>query len=110
MMDLLNFITDDAAAGAAVSALMAAVAPGSYLAIMHPAGDLDPALPEAERLWNQLAAQPVRLRSRQEVAGFLAGLDLMDPGLVTVPEWRPGPGGPVSGPLIPLYGAVGRKP
>ena len=110
MVDLLNFIDDDQAARSATSTLMAEMAPGSYLAIMHPASDLDPALPEAERLWNQLAAQPVRLRSRQQVAGFLAGLDLVDPGLVTVPEWRPGPGGPVSGPLIPLYGAVARKP
>jgi O-methyltransferase involved in polyketide biosynthesis len=110
MMDLLNFIDHDQVARSATSALMAAVAPGSYLAIMHPASDLDPALPEAERLWNRLAAQPVRLRSRQEVAGFLAGLELVDPGLVTVPEWRPGPDGPASGPLIPLYGAVARKP
>jgi len=110
MVDLLNFIDHDQVARSATSTLMAEMAPGSYLAIMHPASDLDPALPEAERLWNQLAAQPVRLRSRQEVAGFLAGLELVDPGLVTVPEWRPGPGGPASGPLIPLYGAVGRKP
>jgi O-methyltransferase involved in polyketide biosynthesis len=110
MVDLLNFIEHDQAARSATSALMAAVAPGSYLAIMHPASDLDPALPEAERLWNQLAAQRVRLRSRQEVAGFLAGLELVEPGLVTVPEWRPGPDDPASGPLIPLYGAVARKP
>jgi len=110
MIDLLNFIEHDQAARSAAATLMAAAAPGSYLAIMHPASDLDPALPEAERLWNQLAAQPVRLRSREEVAGFLAGLELVDPGLVTVPEWRPSPGGPASGPLIPLYGAVARKP
>jgi hypothetical protein len=32
--------------------------------------NLDPALLEAEQRWNQLAAQRVRLRSRQEVAGF----------------------------------------
>ncbi len=56
---------------------------------MHPASDLDPALLEAERQWNQLAAQRVRLRSREEVAGFLAGHDLVEPGLVTVPEWHP---------------------
>ena len=49
-----------------MSALIEAVPPGSYLAIMHPASDLDPALLEAERRWNQLAAQRVKLRSRQE--------------------------------------------
>src|SRR5438046_7050708 len=65
MVDLLNFIADDEAASL-VTSVLTAVAPGSYLAVMHPAGDLDPALLEAGRLWNQLAAQPVRLRSRAE--------------------------------------------
>jgi hypothetical protein len=73
MVDLLNFIDDEAAASV-VPRLTAAVAPGSYLAIMHPASDLDPALPEAGRRWNELAAQPVWLRSREDVNRFLAGL------------------------------------
>ena len=110
MVDLLNFIDDDEVAGSTVSALIEAVPPGSYLAIMHPASDLDPALLEAERRWNQLAAQRVKLRSRQEVAGFLAGLELVEPGLVTVPEWRPEEGAPAPAELIPLYGVVARKP
>jgi S-adenosyl methyltransferase len=110
MMDLLNFIEDDDVAAAAVTALVGAVPRGSFLAIMHPASDLDPALREAERHWNQLAAQRVRLRSREQVAGFLSGLELADPGLVTVPEWRPEPGQPRPGQLIPLYAAVARKP
>jgi S-adenosyl methyltransferase len=110
MIDLLNFIEDDQTAGSVVAALMAAVAPGSHLALMHPASDLDPALLEAERRWNQLAAQRVRLRSRGQVAGFLVGLDLVEPGLVTVPEWRPAPeeAGPAE--TIPLYAAVASKP
>jgi hypothetical protein len=52
----------------------------------------------------------VRLRSREQVTGFLAGLELVEPGLVTVPEWRPEPGEPGIGQFIPLYGAVARKP
>ncbi len=110
MVDLLNFIEDDQVAGAAVATLVRAVPSGSFLAIMHPASDLDPALLEAERRWNQLAAQRVRLRSREQVAGYLAGLELVEPGLVTVPEWRPEPGEPGTGQMIPLYAAVARKP
>jgi hypothetical protein len=110
MVDLLDFIEDDRAAASAVAALTGAVPAGSFLAIMHPASDLDPALLEAERRWNQLAAQRVRLRSREEVAGFLDGLELVEPGLVTVPEWRPEPGEPAAGQLIPLYAVVARKP
>jgi S-adenosyl methyltransferase len=110
MVDLLNFIEDDEAAAGVVSALMAAVPSGSYLAIMHPASDLDPALPEAERRWNLLAAQRVRLRSRPLVASYFAGLDLVEPGLVTVPQWRPGPDDAVPAEVVPLYAAVARKP
>jgi O-methyltransferase involved in polyketide biosynthesis len=110
MMDLLNFIEDDAVAAAAVATLAGAVPSGSYLAIMHPASDLDPALLEAERQWNRLAAQHVRLRSRTQVADFMAGLDPVPPGLVTVPEWRPEPPEAAPSPLIPLYAAVARKP
>ena len=109
MVDLLNFIADDEAASL-VTSVLTAVAPGSYLAVMHPAGDLDPALLEAGRLWNQLAAQPVRLRSRAEVTGLLAGLELVEPGLVTVPEWRPEAGERPLAQQIPLYAAVARKP
>ena len=110
MIDLLNFIDDDEAVGSILSRLTAAVPSGSYLAVMHPASDLDQALLEAERRWNLLAAQRVRLRSREDMTRFLAGLQLVEPGLVTVPEWRPDKGEPVPAQLIPLYGVVARKP
>ena len=61
------YFIDDEAADSILSRLTAAVVPGSYLAIMHPASDLDPALLEAGQRWNQLAAQPVRLRSRADM-------------------------------------------
>jgi len=110
MVDLLNFIEDDAAVLSIMAEFIAAVPSGSYFAIMHPASDLDPALPEAEKRWNQLAPQHVRLRSRADLTGLLAGLELVEPGLVTVPEWRPDEGEPVPSELIPLYAVVARKP
>ncbi len=110
MVDLLNFIEDDAAVLSIMAEFIAAVPSGSYFAIMHPASDLDQALPEAEKRWNQLAPQQVRLRSRADLTGLLAGLELVEPGLVTVPEWRPDEGEPVPPELIPLYAVVARKP
>jgi hypothetical protein len=110
MVDLLNFIDDDDAAASIVTEMMAAVPSGSYLVLMHPASDLDPALLAAERRWNQLAPQRVRLRSREQVAAFLAGLDLVEPGLVTIAQWRPVPGDPVPAQTIPFYAAVASKP
>ncbi|HEY1627701.1 MAG TPA: SAM-dependent methyltransferase, partial [Streptosporangiaceae bacterium] len=59
---------------------------------------------------NQLAAQRVRLRSGEQVAAFLTGLDLVEPGLVSIAQWRPGPDDEVSAEMIPLYAAVARKP
>jgi S-adenosyl methyltransferase len=97
-------------AGAILPRLTAAVLPGSYLAIMHPASDLDPVLLETAQRWNQLAAQPVRLRSRADMTGFLAGLELVEPGLVTVPEWRPEADERQLAEAIPLYAVVAKKP
>jgi hypothetical protein len=110
MVDLLNFIEDDDTVASIMAELVTAVPFGSYFAIMHPASDLDPLLPEAEKRWNQLAPQRVRLRSREDLTGLLAGLELVEPGLVTVPEWRPDEGDPVPAELIPLYAVVARKP
>jgi hypothetical protein len=52
----------------------------------------------------------VRLRSRADMTRFLAGLELVEPGLVTVPEWRPEAGARRPAQVIPLYGVVARKP
>ena len=107
----LAYIQDDAEAAAAVSTLMAAVPSGSYLAIYHLTGDLDPALDDAARQWNKLMpAQPITLRGRTEVACLTAGLTPVPPGLAPVTEWRPDPGDPGFDHLIPVLGVVASKP
>jgi hypothetical protein len=109
LIDLLNFISDPDEAAGIVSALIAAVAPGSYVVVMQPASDLDPELLVAQRAWNSVAPQPVTLRTRAEVATWFADLELTEPGLVTVPEWRPAAGDPSYDRPVPLYAAVARK-
>lgn len=90
--------------------LLTAVPPGSYLTVLHPASDLDPALRIAGYRWNQAAAgQQVTLHTREEVAGFLAGLDLLESGLATAPEWHPEPDDPGWKGVVPLYAAIARK-
>jgi hypothetical protein len=44
------------------------------------------------------------------MTGFLAGLELVEPGLVTVPEWRPEAATQQGAEVIPLYAVVARKP
>jgi S-adenosyl methyltransferase len=105
----LPFIPSATRAASIVSALMAALSPGSYLALCHVASDLDPVVTAGADQWNLMSAQRITLRSRAEVAGFTTGLDLVEPGLVPVDEWRPAPGGAGRVPA-PVYAAVARKP
>ena len=106
----LAYVPDAAEAAKVVSSLMAAVSSGSHVAIYHLASDLDPALEEAARQWNKLMpTQPIKLRSRHEVAALAAGLDLVPPGLVPITEWRRTPGDPSFEHPVPVYGLLARK-
>jgi len=93
-----------------VSQLVNAVVPGSYVVISHAASDIDTGamISMANRL-NELMAQQAVPRTHREVAAFFAGLDLLEPGLVRIPEWRPAS---VSESAVraQMWGAVGRKP
>ena len=105
----LPFIADGERAAAIVSALMAPLAAGSYLALCHVASDLDPALEAGVDYWNRMSAPHFTLRSRAEVAALTIGLDVVEPGLVPVNEWRPAPGQPDRGRPVPVYAVVARK-
>lgn len=110
LLSTLAFIPDIAAAGDLVRTLLDAAPSGSHLALYHQASDLDPAFRLAAIRWNRMAAKPVTLRSRDEVAGLLAGLDVLPPGLVPICEWRPEPGDPRFDRVVPFYSALARKP
>jgi hypothetical protein len=105
MVDILNFLED---ATEVLARLVAAVPAGSYLAIMQPAND--PRLAVAAHRWNRLAETPVFLRDRDQVARWLRGLQLIEPGIVEVHRWRPAPGDRDFPDGMPLLGAVARKP
>jgi hypothetical protein len=110
LMAVLQFIPDDADPWAIVARIMAAVPSGSYLVISHPASDIQAAAMAgmAQRL-NQLMAQQVKPRSKEEVSRFFAGLDLVPPGVIRCPEWRPDSPADASGKST-MWGGVARKP
>jgi hypothetical protein len=109
LIAILHLIPDADDPWKLVADLMAATAPGSYLAITHPASDVaTEQSARASRAYNENVTSPQTRRSRDEVARFFTGLDLVDPGLVQLSDWRPDPGdvaAPTSG-----YAAVARKP
>ena len=105
MSGILGHVTDDDEAVTMVRAYLAALAPGSYLIALD--GSRSERHGEAEKIWNEQANPPYVLRGRAQFARFFDGLELVEPGLTTAPQWRPE--SPGAAPLEVLCG-VGRKP
>ena len=109
LMAILQHVDNADNPYAIVAALVDAVPAGSYLALSHPASDIEAqAQGELARRLNQTMAEKVTLRDRAQVARFFDGLELVEPGLVRVPEWRPASEAEASSPAG-LWGGVGRK-
>ena len=90
LVGILQCIPDEDDPRAIVAALMAAVPPGSYLAISHPAADVHAQARAGAALLNESLAAPVTFRTRAAIARFFGGLELVEPGLVSTSQWRSG--------------------
>lgn len=73
-----------------VATLRDALAPGSLLVVTHGAPQ-DAFTADQRRVQDvyQRTSTPVVLRKAAEVERFFTGVDLLDPGVVPVQEWRP---------------------
>lgn len=88
LIAILHFLTDDDDPYRIVTRLVAALPPGSYLAISHTTYDFLP--PETiAALDAATTGEPFRARTRDQVARFFDGLDLVEPGIVPTTHWRP---------------------
>jgi SAM-dependent methyltransferase len=110
VLSLLHAIADADDPYAIVARLLDAVPPGSYLVISHTGADLleQGAMQRIADSWNSNAQQQAVARTREQVARFFTGTDLLEPGLVRVEEWRPEPGTTEEAKSI-MLGAVGQK-
>jgi hypothetical protein len=110
VVSILHVVPDADDPWAIVGAFMDAVPSGSYLAVSHAGADLlDREM--VQRLtdtWNSGAQQRMSWRSREQIARFFTGTDLVEPGLVPVDAWRPVPGVTEGGGSA-WWGGVGRK-
>ena len=97
-------------AGAAVARFTGAAAPGSYLVLSHITGDPDPEAAAAFTTVYAGTANPNTLRTREEILGFFDGLEMLEPGLVPVSQWRPDDPGAAHPRRAWMVGGVGRKP
>jgi O-methyltransferase involved in polyketide biosynthesis len=112
LLGILGHIGDYDEAKSIVKRLLDALPPGSYLALCDGTNVISKAVAEAQQLYNESGAVPYHLRSPEQIAGFFDGLELLEPGVVSVPRWRPDPA-EVSGGLpaeVDQFGGVGRKP
>jgi hypothetical protein len=105
----LQYIPDSDGPHEIVSRVMGAMAPGSYLVVSDTTSDIDTqrVASTTAQLNTQMGGTRLNLRSREEIGRYFSGLELVEPGLVPMPEWR-APADPAH--TIPCYAGVGRKP
>jgi hypothetical protein len=109
LIAVLHVIGDDDDPYGIVGALMDGVPAGSYLTVSHAASDIVPAQASemVERL-NRVMAQQGILRTQAQVARFFGGLELAEPGVVRVQDWRPDSDIAARTPSN-MWGGLGRK-
>jgi hypothetical protein len=113
LLIILQYIPDADDPHAIVARLVDALPPGSYLAASDVTSDIDAALvARACGQLNEYLNPDTQLtpRSRGQLLRFFDGLELVEPGLVQLPRWRPGPDDEIPSMEIPAYCAVARKP
>ncbi|WP_205718336.1 SAM-dependent methyltransferase [Actinomadura sp. WMMA1423] len=108
-MGVLGHITDDDEARGIISALLEALPSGSYLAV-NDGTDTDAEFNRAQQSYDDTGAVPYRLRSPEGIRRFFEGLEVVDPGVVPLPLWRPDLGDPRTPRSMNAVGGVARKP
>jgi hypothetical protein len=113
LVAVMHFMMDSDEPYGAVSRLVDAMPSGSFLTVSQATNDfLPPEAVDAIEAAGSRTRVPARMRSREEFARFFDGLDLVDPGIVSVAHWRDDdePRPRPSEADIGGYGAVARIP
>lgn len=90
LLAVVHFLHDSENPGAVIGRLRDGLAPGSYLVLSHATGD--GMTPDASARWAELSRRtptPANPRTRADVERLFEGFELVEPGLVWSPEWRP---------------------
>jgi S-adenosyl methyltransferase len=110
MVAVLHFIPDADDPYELTRRYLAAVPSGSYLAVSHAANDVKDVTAEASQAYNARSATAITLRSQQQFAEFLTGLDLVGPGIAPLGRWSPSAITAMDSAELPGYAALARKP
>jgi hypothetical protein len=112
---VLGHVVDIGQARSIVRDLLAGLPSGSYLSLNDGTSVIGrEELDQATQDYNDSGALPYVQRTPEEIASFFDGLELVEPGVVSCPRWRPDPppGSASDGPPAELdaFGGIGRKP
>jgi hypothetical protein len=109
LVAILHFVEDHEDPHGIVNRLVGALPAGSYLVLSHATFDpLDPETIAAMDAVNASIKPRFSPRPLREVAPFFDGLELLEPGIVSVSDWRPEPGPRPTAAEATGYGAVAR--
>jgi hypothetical protein len=109
---ILQYIPDADDPRRIVREIMDAMPSGSYLAHSDTALDVSAdanVVAAADRL-NERMPTNQHLRTTQQLATYYAGLELVEPGIVQLPKWRPADDDPDPDLVLSAYCGVARKP
>jgi O-methyltransferase involved in polyketide biosynthesis len=105
---VLHYVPDPDAHDA-VAAFASAAAPGSHLVLTHVTGGTDPPAAAVGRAVFARSANPVTPRPEERVLAFFDGLEILEPGLVPVQQWRPDEHAPAGPDKTWLIGGIARS-
>jgi S-adenosyl methyltransferase len=88
LFGVVHFFPDSDDPLAIIAHFLDALPAGSYLAIQHPTADFYPPGIGSQSAYRG-AGIPFQYRTRDEFSLFLDGLQLVDPGITPMTEWRP---------------------
>ncbi|MET8679319.1 SAM-dependent methyltransferase [Streptomyces sp. NPDC004647] len=113
LVAVLHFMPEENDPRGAVAELRDALAPGSVLVLTHASTDGGPTSSEqgdkVEGVYRK-ASSPLVMRSRAQIERFFDGFDVVDPGLVPMPNWRPDTPPEQEDPVVFTgFAGVGRK-
>ncbi|MBC6466623.1 SAM-dependent methyltransferase [Actinomadura alba] len=108
---ILGHVHDTDEARSIVKRLLRALPSGGYLSINDGTSVIGGEVYEqAQQGYNKSGAVPYNLRTPEEIASFFEGLELVEPGVVSCPLWRPDRQSSDDPPAaVDAFGGVGRK-
>lgn len=110
LVAVLMLLKDEEDPWGLTAELMDALAPGSYVAVTHPGLDFDPEALGAASAGAAQAGVTLVPRTREQVARFFQGWELVEPGVVPVLAWRPDGEPPANPDAAYYWSGVARKP